>query len=61
MLLTTMLGDIRRMKGNFEHLVHESWSRMYEKIVLKVYKKQMRYENHDICQDLVISYVEDVI
>ena len=57
-LWTPMLGHIRQMKGNFKHLVHESWPRTCGGIVLKFYKKQTNSEKlwdlskyHDIISE----------
>ena len=61
MLLSPMWGLNREMKENFKHLVHETWPRMCGRITFKFYKKQTNSENHEICQDLMISYVEAVV
>ena len=49
---------IHEMEGNFEHLSHEPWPRTCGRIVLKLYKKLTKSENHKICHDIMISYVE---
>ena len=46
------------MEGNFEHLSHEPWPLTCGRIVLKLYKKLTKSENHKICHDIMISYVE---
>ena len=49
------------MEGNFEQLAHEIWPRMCSWILLKFYKKQINSENHEICQDIMISYMESML
>ena len=61
MLLSLVRGLIQEMKGNFEHLVHETRPRTCGRMVFKFLKKQTKTENHEICQDLMISYVEAVV
>ena len=56
-----MWGRIQEQTTNFEHLVHETWPRTCGRIVFKFYKKQTKFENHETCQDVMISYVEAVI
>ena len=61
MLLSPVWGLIREMKGNFEHLVHENRPRTCGRMVFKFIKKQTKSENHEFCEDLVISYVQAVV
>ena len=61
MLFSIMWGRIQEHTTNFEHLVHETWPRTCGRVVFKFYKKQTKFENHEICQDVMISYVEAVI
>ena len=61
MLLSPVWGLIREMKGNFEHLVHETRPRTCGRMVFKFIKKQTKSENHEFCEDLVISYVQAVV
>ena len=52
---------MREMKGNFEHLIHETRQRTCGRIIFKFYKKQTKSENHEICEDLMISYMEAMV
>ena len=61
MLFSIMWGRIQEQTTNFEHLVHETWPRTCGRVVFKLYKKQTKSENHETCQDVMISYVEAVI
>ena len=61
MLFSIMWGHIQDQTTKFEHLVHETWPRTYGWVVFKFYKKQTKSENHETCQDVMISYVEAVI
>ena len=61
MLFSIMWGRIKEHTTNFEHLVHETWPRTCGRVVFKFYKKQTKSENHETCQDVMISYVEAVI
>ena len=61
MLFSIMWGHIQDQTTNFEHLVHETWPRTCGRVVFKFYKKQTKSENHETCQDVMISYVEAVI
>ena len=61
MLFSIMWGRIQEQTTNFEHLVHETWPRTCGRVVFKFYKKQTKSENHETCQDVMISYVEAVI
>ena len=61
MLFSIMWGRIQEQTTNFEHLIHETWPRTYGRVVFKFYKKQTKSENHETCQDVMISYVEAVI
>jgi hypothetical protein len=56
-----MWGRIQEHTRTFEYLVHETWPRTYGRIIFKFYKKQTKSENHEICQDVTISYVEAVV
>jgi hypothetical protein len=49
------------MKRNFKHLVQETRPRTCGLMVFKFKKKQTKSENQEICQDVMISYVEAVI
>jgi hypothetical protein len=49
------------MKRNFKNLIQETRPRTCGRMVLKLKKKQTKSENHEICQDVMISYVEAVI
>ena len=49
------------MKRNFEHLIQETRPRTCGRMVFKFLKKQTKSENHEIYQDLMISYVEAVV
>ena len=60
-LLSPMWGRIQKMEENFEHLAHEPWLWMCGWTVLKFYKKQMKSENHKICHDIMITYLEAVV
>jgi hypothetical protein len=44
-----------------EHPVPKSWPWTCDTVVLKLYKKQIKSENHETCQDIMIAYVEGVI
>ena len=61
MLFIVMWGRIHEQTTNFEHIVHETWPRTCGRVVFKFYKKQTKSENHETCQDVMISYVEAVI
>ena len=61
MLFSIMWGRIQEQTTNFERLVHETWPRTCGRVVFKFYKKQTKSENHETCQDVMISYVEAVI
>ena len=61
MLFSIMWGRIQEQTTNFEHLVHETWPRTCGRVVFKFYKKQTKSENHETCQDVMISYVEAMI
>ena len=61
MLLSPIWGIVEEFKGKIEHLVHETWPQTCGGIVFKFYKKQMKYENHEICHDIVLSYVKTVV
>jgi len=49
------------MKRNFEHFVQETRPRTCVRMILKFYQNQTKSENHEICQDVMISYVEAVV
>jgi len=53
MLLSPTWGRNHEMKRNSEHLAHEPWPRSCGRIVLKLYKKQMKFKNHKICYDII--------
>ena len=61
MLVSVVWGRIQERTRNFGHLDHETWLRTCVRSVFKLYKKQMKSENHETCQDVMISYVEAVI
>ena len=61
MLFSIMWGRIQKQTTNFEHLIHETWPRTCDRVIFKFYKKQTKSENHETCQDVMISYVEAVI
>jgi hypothetical protein len=61
MLLSPMWGRIHEMKGYFEHHAHKPWPRMCDRIVVKFYKKQTKFENHKFCHDIMISYDETMV
>ena len=61
MLVSVVWGRIQERTQNFGHLVHETWPRTCVRSVFKFYKKQTKSENHETCQDIMISYVETVI
>ena len=44
-----------------EQLVQETRPRTCGRMVFKFIKKQTKTENHEICQDLMISHVEAVV
>ena len=56
-----MWGRIQEQTTNFEHFVHETWPQTCCRVVFKLYKKQMKSENHETCEDVMISYVEVMI
>jgi len=49
------------MNGKFEVLDHEPCPRACGPIVLNFYKKQMKSEKCEICNDIMISYVEAMV
>ena len=59
MLLSPIWGIVEEFKEKFEHLVHETLPRMCGWI--NSIKKQMKSENHEICHDIVLSYVKTVV
>jgi hypothetical protein len=61
MLFNTSYSLIQEQTINFEHHVHETWLRTCNPIILKLYKTQTKSENYKIYQDVMISYVENVI
>ena len=61
MLLSSLRGLTREMKKKFKHLVQETRPRMCGPMVFKFIKKQTKTENHEICQDLMISHVEAMV
>ena len=61
MFFSIMWGRIQDQTINFEHLVHETWPRTRGRVVFKFNKKQTKSENHETCQDVMISYVEAMI
>ena len=61
MLFSIKWGRIQDQTTNFEHLVHKTWPWTCGRVVFKFYKKQTKSENHETCQDVMISYVEAVI
>ena len=61
MLLSSIWVIVKDLNGKFEHLVHETWPRMCGRIDFQFYKNQTKSKNQEICHDIMISYVEDVI
>jgi hypothetical protein len=61
MLLSTCYNFIQKQTINFEHHIHETWPRTCDLVALKLYKTQSKLENHETCQDAMISNVEVVI
>ena len=61
MLLSPIGVNVEDLKRKFKYLVRKTFPGTCDRIGFKFYKKQMSYENHDICHDIMISYVEIVI
>ena len=56
------MGDhIQKMNGKFEVFDHEPCPRACGPIVLNFYKKQMKSEKCEICNDIMISYVDAMV
>ena len=49
------------MKRNFKHLVLETRPWTCGQMVFKFKKKQAKSENHEICLDLMISYMAAMV
>jgi hypothetical protein len=47
--------------GISDHHAHETWSWTCHPVVLNMYKTQTTSKNHEICWNVMISYVEAVI
>jgi hypothetical protein len=50
-----------KRKESLHVLFNKKWSWDYGQIVLKFYKIQMKSKTHEICQDVMVSYVEVVV
>ena len=61
MLLSPIGVNVEDLKRKFKYLVRKTFPRTCDRIGFKLYRKQMNYENHEICHDIMISYVEVVI
>ena len=61
MLLSPIWFNVEDLKRKFKYLVRKTFPGTCDRIGFKFYKKQMSYENHDICHDIMISYVDAVI
>ena len=58
-MLFHLVSDLtHQMKRNFEHLILETrpWTSVW--MILEFQENQMKYETYEICQYLMISYVE---
>ena len=51
----------KKMNGKFEVLDHEPCPRACGPTVLNFYKKQMKSEECEICNDIIISYVDAMV
>ena len=49
------------MKRNFKHLVQETQPLTCGQMVFEFKKKQAKSKNHEICLDLMISYMEAMV
>jgi len=59
-ILFNLVWDLtHQMKRNFEHLIHET--RPHKCVPENSKKKEMKSENYEICQYLMISYVEAMV
>ena len=56
-----MWDHIQKMNGKFEVLDHEPCPRACGPTVLNFYKKQMKSEKCEICNDIMISYVDAMV
>ena len=54
-------GLIYEIKRKFKHVVKETRPRSRARADFKFYKKQTKSENHEIWQDVKISYVEAMV
>ena len=58
MLFHLVWDRTHQMKRNFEHLVLETRPWTSVRMILEFQENQMKYENYEICQYLMISYME---
>ena len=61
MFLSPIRGVVEEFEGKFKHPVHKTWRRMCGWIDFKFYKTETKSENHEICCDIMISYVETLV
>ena len=61
MLLSPVWGFTPGMKRNFGHLVQETRPQRVAKWFLNSKKSKRSLKIHEICQDLMISYVEAMV
>ena len=61
MLWSPIWVNVEDLNGKLKYLVRKTFPGMCDRIGFKFYKKQMNSENHEICHDIMISYVEVVI
>jgi len=52
---------MQEIKRKFEYFDQETRPRTSVRMIFKFYKNQTKSENHEICQDVMISYVEVVV
>ena len=52
---------MQEIKRKFEYFDQETRPRTSVRMIFKFYKNQTKSENHEICQDVMISYVEAVV
>jgi hypothetical protein len=61
MSFNLILDHSHKIKRNFKHLVEATRPKTYVELIFKIPKTQMKYENHDICRYLVISYKKAMV
>ena len=61
MLLSPIGVNVEDLKRKFKYLVRKTFPGTCNRIGFKLYRKQMNSKNHEICHDIMISYVEVVI